>query len=216
MFFHIMHGFLILKKLDFIYNGFAGNGLSNFVFMAVSGFLAAHSLYRNNNIILFYKSRLSRIVIPYFFTYILLSFVFILLACLNLKFLNHVALTHIIFSGGSYKSFVLGMFPIDLNILHWFNLKPYIFIGEWFIGALVILYFLSPVFYFIINKLKWKSLFIVLLLALIQNQYKFFNAYLFMNTAAFFWGYHILDYFLGFLIYIYIYICLKLKLMKKL
>ncbi len=195
--------FFNFEKLNFIYNAFAGNGLSNFVFMAVSGFLAAHSLSRDNNVFLFYKSRLSRIVIPYFFTYILLSAVFILLACLNSKFLNHVALSHVIFSGGSYKSFILGMFPIDLNLLHWLNLKPYIFIGEWFIGALVILYFISPVLYFLINKLKWKSLFIILLLAVVLNQYKFFNTYLFMNTAAFFWGYHILDYFLGFLIYIY-------------
>ena len=195
--------FFNFEKLNFIYNAFAGNGLSNFVFMAVSGFLAAHSLSRNNDIFLFYKNRLSRIVIPYLFTYVLLSGVLISLAFLNLKFLNHLPLKYIVFSGGSYKSFVLGMFPIDLNLLHWLNLKPYIFIGEWFIGALVILYFISPVLYFLINKLKWKSLFIILLFAVILNQYNFFNTYLLMNWAGFFWGYHILDYFLGFLIYIY-------------
>lgn len=196
--------FFNFEKLKFIYNIFAGNGLSNFIFMSVSGFLAAHSLTGNNNLFLFYKNRLTRIVIPYFVTYIFLSSLLILLSFLDKRFLNHLPLKYILFYDGNYVSLILGMFPFDFNFLHWLNLKWYMFIGEWFIGALVILYFLSPIFFSLLNKFKFNSLFIILFITFILYRCDFFYENLFMKFPAFFFGWHIIDYFLGFLIYIYI------------
>ena len=195
--------FFNFERLDFIYNIFADIGLGVYIFMVVSGFLAAHSLTKNKNIVTYYINRLIRIVIPFVSTYILLSIVFVIFGIFNFKFLNHVPLMNIIYTGGSYKSILLGMFPLDLNIMNWLGLNYCLFIGEWFIGAVMVLYLFSPMMKYLIDEFRIFSLIIILLISLLLNHFNFFSDHLFMKSPPIFWGYHILDYFFGFAIYIY-------------
>ena len=194
--------FFNFERLDWVYNIFFGNKIGVFLFLVVSGFLAMNSLKKSDGCLVFYKKRLIRIVIPYLFAYISMSLIFLFLGIFNNYFLTPLPLTRIMYTGGNYVSFLLSCFPVDLNLIYWLGLNNYFFIGEWFIGAILILYLFSPLLKKLIEKTGIYSYFIMLII--VATLY-FFNAkqYLFLESLPFFWGYHLHIYLLGFLIYIY-------------
>lgn len=92
--------------------------------------------------------------------------------------------------GGNYVSFLLSCFPVDLNLIYWLGLNNYFFIGEWFIGAILILYLLSPLLKKLIEKTSFYSFFIALTIVAIIY-YSDIKNYLFLKNLAIFWGYHL-------------------------
>jgi peptidoglycan/LPS O-acetylase OafA/YrhL len=76
------------------------------------------------------------------------------LGIVDTKFSAISPLSKIIYSGGNYSAFLIGMFPIsaDDNVTGYFHLPNYRLIGEWFIGTIVWLYIISPLLYKCLKK----------------------------------------------------------------
>jgi peptidoglycan/LPS O-acetylase OafA/YrhL len=125
--------------------------IGNILFFAVSGYLAANSLEHSKSTLEFYRRKLIRVVVPFTTAYIFLSVLFLLLAILNPQFPQNPVLNSplndIAHSGGHFVAFFVGMFPIDVNLLRFFNIASYLFVGEWFIGTIIFLYLISPLLY---------------------------------------------------------------------
>lgn len=138
----------------FFFNYFAGLGhIGVVLFFAISGYLVSNSLDKRRGLIYFFKDKLVRIFLPFMATYVIISIIFILLGIIKSEFFNLTPLSRIMYVGVDYLSFILGFFPVDNNIIKYFNLKFYWFVGEWFIGTLCILYIISPILdYFVKRK----------------------------------------------------------------
>lgn len=61
---------------------------------------------------------------------------------------------------GEYLSFFLFMFPIDLNVTNFLGIKINGFVGEWFMGAIIWLYLISPFLYTCAKKFPIPALLI--------------------------------------------------------
>lgn len=136
------------ERLYFIYKylaGFSGR-IGVVIFFAISRYLASNSL-KNKNIINYFKNKIVRIEIPYLFTYLLMSAVFILLALINNSFIFATPLSKALYLDGNSR-FLFCLFPIDLNLLLYFDLIEYQFIGSWFISTVCLLYLVSPILNF--------------------------------------------------------------------
>ena len=155
------------ERLRYIHNYFAGSigrmGVS--LFFAISGYLVANSLEKDNRLLSFYKTKLVRIVLPYTTSYFLVSVLFIGLSFFRADFLNLTPFTQALFVGGSYKEFFWDLLPIDVYLNSYFQLTSHWFIGEWFIGTLVWIYILSPGLYYMAKKMPIISFVILLTLS---------------------------------------------------
>lgn len=114
-----------------------------FLFFAISGYLIPGSLERSKSLWGFYKRKLVRIIVPFTVCYFVLSAALSFLVVFNERLVGTVPLFHAIY-GVKYFPLILGMFPIDLNVVIFFGLEFKWFVGEWFIGTLIWLYLLSP------------------------------------------------------------------------
>lgn len=59
---------------------------------------------------------------------------------------------HALYNGTSVESILVGMFPIDLSFLMYFGIPNAGFVGEWFMGVIVILFLLAPLVYFCMRR----------------------------------------------------------------
>lgn len=123
------------------------------LFFAISGYLVCNSFSKNNKILNFYTNKLIRIFIPYMSTYLLMSVLFILLGIINPKFFGLTPIFKLLYDTSIAEEVLLGLFPIDINILKLLGINFYGFVGEWFIGTLCIMYILSPLLYYSIKML---------------------------------------------------------------
>lgn len=114
-----------------------------FLFFAMSGYLIPGSLERSKSLCSFYKRKLVRIIMPFVVCYVVLSSAMIVLGIFNERIAGLVPLFQTIY-GAKYFPIILGMFPVDLNIVIYFGQEFKWFVGEWFIGTLIWLYLLSP------------------------------------------------------------------------
>lgn len=117
--------------------------MSVVLFFAISGYLVHGSLERTPSLKEFYKRKLVRLIVPFTVAWFVMSVIMIFLALLNSDMTEKVTLFHALF-GAKYFSLILGMFPVDLNITHYLDIKVDWFTGEWFIGTIIWLYLISP------------------------------------------------------------------------
>ena len=123
------------KILSFLSNGFISLGvLVNVLFFMISGFLL--SLHYDGDVKKFYKKKIIRILIPYYILYIIL---YVKNAYFSKKILlfslfEIPKLFFTIFGIDTYLSF-LGFKTLSMGI------------GEWFLGCLIVYYFLFPLLY---------------------------------------------------------------------
>ena len=90
----------------------------------------------------------------------MLSALFIGLSFLRPEFINLTPLTKVLFVGGDYKALLWGMFPVDINLNTYLSLNGYWFVGEWFIGTLVLLYITAPIAFWLAKKVPFTSMII--------------------------------------------------------
>ena len=123
--------------------GFTGRlGVS--LFFAISGYLAAISLQRLDSLKHFYVTKLLRIVIPWFVSYWVLTLIIMCIGFINPVYMVDVPFYKIIFQNGSLLDAVLFMIPYETYVATKFYNFEYLFIGEWFLGTLVIMYIIAP------------------------------------------------------------------------
>ena len=126
-----------------IFGGLTGRlGVS--LFFAISGYLAAISLQRLDSLIQFYAIKFLRIVIPWFVAYWVLTFIIIFIGLINPVYNADVPFYKVIFQNGSLFEAILFMVPYETYVATKFYNFEYLFIGEWFLGTLVIMYSIAP------------------------------------------------------------------------
>ena len=143
---------------------FAGIGnVGVSLFFAVSGYLASNSLKHSKSIWEFYRRKLIRIIIPFTISYILLGIFFIMLGILETPLANISPFYRVTFQQGNILGIFFSMFPFEWNMLRFFHLPNYNFIGEWFIGMIFYLYFIAP----ILDKFLRKNFFLTIIITLV-------------------------------------------------
>lgn len=113
------------------------------LFLAISGYLIPASLKRAPNLWRFYSSKFIRIVVPFTVSWFVMLAILILPALFNDDLIGRLPLFSFL-RGGNFSAMILGMFPVDLNVTKLLGLEIYWFVGEWFMGAILWLYLLSP------------------------------------------------------------------------
>ena len=151
----IVHDFL----QKYIFN-IGGVGVT--FFFAISGYLAANSLKHSTSIKEFYRRKVIRIIIPYVAAYIVLGAILSILALFEPSF-NVRSPLHFLNETGNFLAIIIGMLPIEVNFLYYFQLQNFGIIGEWFIGAIILIYLLAPLLKFFINKNPFLTYFLSLL-----------------------------------------------------
>ena len=119
------------------------------LFFAISGYLVPSSLERSSSIWEFYRKKLVRIIIPFTVSYILLGALLLFLGILNPEFAGRFTglFFNALYNGTGIEKILLGMLPLELNLVMYFGIPYSLFVGEWFMGAIVILFLLAPLLY---------------------------------------------------------------------
>ena len=114
------------------------------LFFAISGYLIHPSLERTPSLTEFYKKKIVRLTVPFTVCYLVMSVGMTLLSLLNEHFMEKVPLYHAAF-GARYFMVLLGMFPVDLNLMKFLGWEPDWFTGEWFMGVILLLFLVAPI-----------------------------------------------------------------------
>lgn len=126
-----------------LFGGLTGRlGVS--IFFAISGYLAAISLQRLDSLIQFYITKFLRIVIPWFVSYWVLTLIIMCIGFINPVYMAEVPFYKVIFQNGSLLDAILFMVPYETYVATKFYNFEYLFIGEWFLGTLFIMYIIAP------------------------------------------------------------------------
>lgn len=154
------------------YTGHVGVSL----FFLISGFLAANSLTKDCTS-QFYIKKYIRIEVPYLTSFLVMSFIFILLSVVDSRFFGQTPLSRIIVENGNYLDFVPILFAQD-GILNSLGIsKAFLgrwlpsFTGQWFIGTILWIYLLAPFLNLVLKKVNpW----IVLVLSILVSAITYF------------------------------------------
>jgi len=130
------------------------------VFFLVSGGVLYHNYPRIKNLGQFYYKRWKTLFPMFYLTW-------------GYFYLHNVLATKSFFYHGMRLPMLLTVFGID-GYFRYKGLNYYI-VGEWFFGAIVMLYLLYPLFVRLVNKLGWKLLIGMIPLWVWQIETKFFT-----------------------------------------
>lgn len=106
-------------------------------FFAISGFVLFYNYPKINSLSKFYFKRWKSIFPPYYL-------------CFFLFFLRKAIQNHSLFYKGNPLKLFFTFFGMDGYFLYKFD--NYYIVGEWFLGAIIMLYLLYPFIIFIVNK----------------------------------------------------------------
>ncbi len=124
------------------------------LFFALSGWLIPASLERASSAWSFCKRKLLRVVIPFTVSWWALGTFFVLLGLLDPPIGNLSPITYLLYAEKSqYAELLAGMFPLDISVMLFFDVKFSWFVGEWFMGTILWLYIFSP----LLNKCAAKA-----------------------------------------------------------
>lgn len=135
------------------------------IFFAVSGYLVAHSLCKKDPLSLFYIKRAVHVLVPYNIAYFFMGFIMVALGAINIAYFSGAPITSIILSTGEYSKLIPVMLGMDGILNIYFDKTSYFLTGEWFVGAIIFLYVLSPLLYKVIDtNLTKAALFVALVI----------------------------------------------------
>ena len=123
-----------------------------FTFFALSGYLIPASLERTPNLWSFYKKKLVRIVVPFTVAYVVMASAMVALLPLTPVPANRSPFHYAMYVTGFQWEMFLPILPVDVNFLKLFDLPMFWFIGEWFMGVLLILYIISPLLNMLVKR----------------------------------------------------------------
>lgn len=130
------------------------------VFFLVSGGVLYHNYSKISNLLQFYYKRWKTLFPMFYLTW-------------GYFYLHNVLTTRSFFYRGTRWPLLLTVFGVD-GYFSYRGLNYYI-VGEWFFGAIVMLYVLYPLFVKIVNKLGWKVMFGIIPLWIWQIETDFFT-----------------------------------------
>jgi len=129
----------------------AGN-VGVFLFFALSGYLIPASLERSKSLWEFYRKKLIRVVVPFTVCYVIFGAGLMALAPLSVSVAEWSPFYHASYRGGFPWGILIGMFPVDVNIVKLLDLPLTWFVGEWFMGVLILLYLIAPLLNVLIKR----------------------------------------------------------------
>ena len=129
----------------------AGN-VGVFLFFALSGYLIPASLERSKSLWEFYRKKLIRVVIPFTVSYIILGAALAALAPISISIAAWSPFYHACLQSGFPWGILTAMFPVDVNIFRLLDLPLTWFVGEWFMGVLILLYSVAPILNVLIKR----------------------------------------------------------------
>ncbi len=138
-----------------------GGALGVILFFGISGYLMGNTLDKKDTLSNFYKKKLIRMIIPWFVAYWFMSFIWLVIGLLNSSYLELTPISYYLWNPASISELLrlfIFMIPYENNIASLLNGSGW-FIGEWFVGTLIILYAISPV----LHKISRSRLAIVFL-----------------------------------------------------
>ena len=115
-----------------------------FLFFTLSGYLIRPSLERAPSLWAFYRKKLVRVVVPFTVSYFVFGAALIALAPLELSIAQRSPFYHSMYQSGFPWGIFFAMFPVDVNLMMFFDAPLYWFVGEWFMGVLLWLYLIAP------------------------------------------------------------------------
>ena len=129
----------------------AGN-VGVFLFFALSGYLIPASLERSKSLWEFYRKKLIRVVIPFTVSYIVFGAALLALAPIDISIAAWSPFYHACLQSGVPWGILIAMFPVDVNIVKLLDLPLTWFVGEWFMGVLILLYAVAPILNVLIKR----------------------------------------------------------------
>ena len=166
----ILSHYVLLEQIEVshekIHWALAGIGhIGIILFFAVSGYLASNSLQRSKNVFEFYRRKLIRIIVPFSVAYIVLGMFFILLGIVEPTLAQRSPFYNVIYVGGIFRGILFSILPIDANLIMYFALPSYWFVGEWFIGMIIYMYLIAP----LLDKILRYNFFVAIILSLLLS-----------------------------------------------
>lgn len=140
------------------------------LFFAISGYLIHPSLERKTSLRDYYKKKIIRLAVPFTVCYLVMSAGMSALSLFDERITEKVPMFHALF-GAKYFNLLLGMIPLDLNIVMFLGWDVSWFTGEWFMGIILCMFLLSP----LLDKGAVKAP-ILSLIASLALSYLVFNA----------------------------------------
>ncbi len=119
----------------------AGAGV--FLFFAISGYLVVGSLDRTPSIWDFCKRKVIRIVVPFTMSFIFLGSLFLLAGVLDMDIAEQSPFYKTLYSHDYFVNLIC-ILPIDMNLFVWLGIDFLPFVGEWFMGVILLMYFVAP------------------------------------------------------------------------
>ena len=114
------------------------------LFFAISGYLIHPSLERKTSLRDYYKKKIIRLAVPFTVCYLVMSAGMSALSLFDERITEKVPMFHALF-GAKYFNVLLGMFPVNLNIIKFLGLDISWFTGEWFMGIILCMFLISPI-----------------------------------------------------------------------
>ena len=135
-------------------------------FFSISGIVLYYNYPNNISIKKFYFKRWKSIFPAYYL-------------CFLYFYQNNIFKYKKFFYHGNWKKLILPLFGMDGYLMY--KYKTYYFIGEWFTGAIVIIYYFYPIIVYIFNKNKFLIPIFLFFGNLIMTETKFFEILSYMN-----------------------------------
>ena len=130
----------------------AGN-IGVFLFFTLSGYLICNSLARATSLWSFYKRKLIRVVVPFTVSFFVLGLAMTAVGLVNPSIAALSPFYRAAYETRIPPGMILAMFPVEVNAVKFFGLPmDYWFVGEWFMGALLGIYLVSPILYKLIRR----------------------------------------------------------------
>jgi hypothetical protein len=108
------------------------------VFFSISGSVLYYNYPKVNSLKIFFFKRWKSILLPYYI-------------CFFYFFLQKAFFFRKLFFRGHWSKLIFTLFGLD-GYLSRMKLKTYFLIGQWFLGAIIIIYFLYPILSWLMNK----------------------------------------------------------------
>lgn len=194
--------FFDFKNVFWVHFGPASwpGSLGVILFFGISGFLMGKTLERKEKLLNFYKKKLLRLVIPWVIAYIFMTIVYLMLGLIDNNFFSFTPVSWFLWNSSNLRdilNLILFMIPYENHVVSLLGFNK-LFIGEWFVGTLVFLYFISPLLYKCIES-KYRYFFGGVFIFIGILFYYIFG-HLFVSPWWFFIA-RIPEYYLGILIY---------------
>lgn len=131
------------------------------LFFGISGYLMGQTLEKKESLKTFYRKKFIRLFIPWIIAYVFMSIIDLSIGIINHDFFSFTPISSILWNSLSINEIlnvISFMVPYENHLMTLLSFNN-IFVGEWFVGTLFILYLISPLLYRLVKCKVWYIIF---------------------------------------------------------